>query len=116
MKYFPTLFLIFLCVSCHFQNCDSLPAHYSSYNQAMNIVRHTHFRIHETCNTSTSSWIRGAEYYSCDGQTGYFLFKTDKKWYIHSGVPISVWKGFEDASSRGSYYDHHIRYRYRFNL
>ncbi|MCL6524958.1 MAG: KTSC domain-containing protein [Thermoflavifilum sp.] len=116
MKYLPVLFFVILCISCDSKNCDSLPAHYSSYTQAVNIIRHTHFKIHDTCHTSSSSWIRAAEYYSCDGQTGYFLFKTDKQWYIHAAVPISVWQEFKDAQSRGSSYDHYIKGRYRFNL
>lgn len=95
-------------------SCDSLPPHYDSYGQALKSIRHASFHLHESCNTSSSSWIRGAEYYSCDGRTGFFLLKTDKQWYIHRDVPVTVWNGFKSASSRGSYYDNNIKGRYYF--
>lgn len=94
-------------------DCNSLPPHYNSYEQALKEITHADFKLHQTCNTSSSSWIRAAEYYSCDGQTGFFLFKTDKRWYIHDEVPISVWNGFKAANSRGSYYNHNIKKKYR---
>lgn len=115
MKYLIIVLFSFLSITCHSQSCDSLPAHYSSYRQAVKTVRHTHFKLHETCNTSSSSWIRTAEYYSCDGQTGYFLIKTDKHWYIHAGMPVEVWEGFKNADSRGLYYNYHIKHKYQFH-
>jgi hypothetical protein len=115
MKYLLLLLLTFSFSSCHSQSCDSLPSHYVSYQQALTTIRHASFKIHQTCNTSSSSWIRAAEYYSCDGQTGFFVFKTDKQWYIHAGVPLSVWEGFKKADSRGRYYNQNIKYKYHFN-
>ncbi len=114
MKYIIILMLSFLAASCHSYDCNALPAHYSTYEQAIKKIRGTHFKIRESCNTSSSSWIRAAEYYSCDGETGFFLMETDRQWYIHSNMPISVWEEFKKASSRGSYYDYHIKNRYTF--
>ncbi|MFI5193160.1 MAG: KTSC domain-containing protein [Chitinophagales bacterium] len=39
-----------------------------------------------------------------------------KKGNIHARVPIGIWKEFKSADSFGSYYDHHIRKRFRFNF
>lgn len=94
-------------------NCSDLPAHYLSYEQALKLISSAHYKFSDKCSTPQSSWIREAEYYSCDKQTGFFLFKTDKQWYIHEGVPIAIWKGFKAANSHGSYYDHYIRKKYQ---
>ncbi|MBK7560886.1 MAG: KTSC domain-containing protein [Chitinophagaceae bacterium] len=31
-------------------------------------------------------------------------------------MPVDLWKGFKNASSKGSYYDHNIKGRYRLPL
>jgi hypothetical protein len=115
MKYVLSIFII-LSLSCSGQDCNTLPLHYSSYDNAVEIIKETHFKIEESVNTSKSSWIRSASYYSCDGETGYFIFSTDEKTYIHAGVPVELWNEFKEAESFGSFYDHYIRGRYRFNL
>lgn len=108
-------FTIFL-TSCGGVNCDKLPKTYSSYREAIKTIQAAHFNIQETINTSSRSWITEASYYSCDGKVGFFIFKTHGREYIYSGVPISVWEGFKNARSYGSYYDHRIKYRYHFRL
>jgi hypothetical protein len=98
------------------QDCKTIPAHFDSYGDAISFVKTASFKFTDDVNTSKSSWIRSASYYSCDGKTGYFIFSTDKQEYIHAGVPIEIWRGFKNADSFGSYYDHNIRKKYRFNL
>jgi hypothetical protein len=113
-------FVIFLfqafAISSLAQNCASIPAHFNSYEQATSWVKDATFKFKESVNTSKSSWIRSASYYSCDGKVGYFIYSTDKQEYIHAGVPIEIWNGFKNADSFGSYYDHYIRKKYRFYL
>jgi len=96
-------------------DCNSL-GNFKTYDEAISKVKSTDFKISESVATDKSSWIRGASYYSCDGQTGYLIIETDNRSYIHSGVPVSVWKEFKDAESFGSHYDHNIKGRYRLNL
>ena len=108
-------FLIFL-TSCGGINCTQLPKIYSSYKEAIKTIKSAHFNVHETLNTSKSSWIKEASYYSCDGKVGFFIFKTSKREYIYSGVPVTVWEGFKKAHSFGSYYDHYIKHRFYFRL
>ena len=60
------------------QSCKDLPASFSSYSQAIQKVKAATFQIMETTNTSGSSWITSAKYYSCDGETGYFIYTTIK--------------------------------------
>ena len=102
--------LLIILNACHSQNCNKLPQRFISYEQALSLVQRSTFNIYETANTSNSSWITSAKYYSCDGATGFFIYSTNKGYhYIHSGVPVSIWKAFKYASSKGSYYDRNIK-------
>ena len=73
------------------QNCNSVPKHFSSYESAIAYIKKAEFKFKDEVNTSKSSWIRSASFYSCDGKTGYFIFGTDTKEYIHVGMPIDIW-------------------------
>ena len=110
------LLLLFLAASCTSQTCQSLPKTFSNYTEALSAVKSSKFKVFEELNTSSSSWIRGASYYSCDGVTGYFILKTDEKEYIHSGVPIGVWRRFKNAESFGSAYNKNFKGRYTLEL
>ncbi len=113
-----TIFAIFqiIALSSLGQSCKNIPAHFNSYDEAVAFVKSATFQFKDDVNTSKSSWIRSASYYSCDGKTGYFIYSTDKQEYIHAGVPIEIWRGFKTADSFGSYYDHYIRKKYRFYI
>jgi len=106
-----------IALSCNSQDCNKLPVNFSSYSQAISLVKRSAFKINESANTSNSSWITSAKYYSCDGVKGYFIYTTIKnREYIHKGVPVNVWEDFKNASSKGSYYDYNIKNRYRLQL
>lgn len=93
-------------------SCRDLPTQYQSYEEAKSSISQASFQIEDAVNTTKSSWIRGASYYSCDGQSGYFLLVTDKKDYLFQGMPLEVWEGFKVADSFGEYYNAYIRDRY----
>jgi hypothetical protein len=108
--------LLFLLYSCSGHDCNQLPHRYSSYEEAINIIKKAHFKIEESVNTSKSSWIRGASYYSCDGRSGFFFLKTDKKEYLYSNMPLEIWLEFKKAESFGGYYNQNIKHNYIFQL
>ena len=113
--------LVILCLfinSCtsSAQNCTDLPEQFSTYTSAKKLVKSSSFRFDEYINTITSSWIRGATFYSCDSKTGFLIIKTDKKEYIHQGVPIDLWNGFKKSESYGSYYNRYIKGKYQLKL
>lgn len=101
---------------CFGQDCNKIPSTFSSYEKAKTFVKTSVFKIKETIDTSKSSWIRGAAFYSCDGQKGFLIIKTDKKDYIHQNVPIEIWREFKSATSFGSYYSNYIRGNYKLIL
>ena len=48
-----------------------------------------------------------------DGHTLAVQFHTSDTVYIHHGVPYSVFEGLMRASSKGAYYNRHIRGKYK---
>ncbi|MGN6265440.1 MAG: KTSC domain-containing protein [Ginsengibacter sp.] len=115
----PKIFLAllsFISLSCHSQNCQNLPTKFISYNRAADFIEHSSYKINENVNTSKSSWITNVHYYSCDGITGFLIIWVQARIYIHSKVPVDVWRQFKIASSFGSFYDHYIKGKYQFHL
>jgi hypothetical protein len=116
-KFLFNLFLIFLFSNRLLQeNCDKLNDGFATYQDAIYKVRSSKFKIRELASTPSSSWIKRIEYYSCDGKNGYLIIVTNGKEYIHSFVPLIVWKNFKSAKSVGSFYNANIKGRYRLNL
>lgn len=108
---------IFLTGCAQSQSCASLPSSFISYSQAIEKIKSSTFRIRESTDVSASSWITSADYYSCEGKTGFFIYTTDRgNQYIHQEVPIAIWEGFKNASSKGSFYNENIKGRYRLKL
>ena len=113
MKYF---FILFILISCTSSDCSTLPSSFKSYAESLNIVEYTSFNFTNYVDTSKSSWVRGANYYSCDNRTGFLIINTDSHNYIHQSVPLAVWKGFTKANSFGSFYNQNIKGRYQLQL
>lgn len=112
-------FLVVLCASVSLlcttrSSCDNLPLQFSSYEEAVLKIETANFKIRDELNTSKSSWIREAAFYSCDGYSGFLIFRTDKKTYLHSNIPYSVWQNFKNAKSFGKYYNDVIKNKYTF--
>ncbi|MCG2760595.1 MAG: KTSC domain-containing protein [Candidatus Delongbacteria bacterium] len=118
MRKFYILFILVFSFSCskdkqNISNCSQITTPYKSYEEANNTVESVDFKYKDEVNTAKSSWIRGAQYYSCDGSTGYLVYQTDKKEYIHQQVPIEVWKEFKNAESFGRFYIKNLKHKYR---
>lgn len=117
-------FILFLCLisssffsSCSQKNnCDQLPTQFSTYEEAVTKIKSSQFKIKEETNTSKSSWIKAASFYSCNGNSGYFILQTDKNEYLFSDMPYSVWREFKNAESFGKFYNEKIKHKYIFQL
>jgi hypothetical protein len=96
--------------------CNQLPTTFSSYEEAMDAIEGASFSIEESVNTSKSSFINDADYYSCNGSDGYLVIQLKDQDYIYEGIPVSIWREFIDAESFGSFYVANIKGRYRFHL
>jgi hypothetical protein len=94
-------------------DCSKIPRMFSSFNEANRIVRQAKWIFKDKIDSFSSSWIRSAEYYSCNNQHGYLIMCTDDKCYIFDNLEKSVWNGFKKASSKGKYYHAYIRNKYQ---
>jgi ABC-type glycerol-3-phosphate transport system substrate-binding protein len=113
------IFYLLSCISitaCGQTDCNKLQANFSSYSEAVSKIKSTKFTLTDNVITLSSSWVRGASYYSCDKKIGYFIIKTVKRNYIYKDLPISIWYNFKNANSFGSYYNRNIKNRYQLYL
>lgn len=113
--------LLVLCIGVSFisfaqRNCNDLPKKFKNYGNALQQVRNTKFVYSDKMNTSKSSFITGASYYSCDGKSGYMIVRLNNKDYIHQGLPKHIWLSFKRAESLGRFYSSNIRYKYQMKL
>ena len=97
-------------------NCDSLPKSFATFDEAVDKIRKTNFLVKEEANTASSSWIRGASFFSCNKQTGYFILITDKQDFFYGSLPYFIWTNFKNAKSLGTYYNLYIKDRYELSL
>ena len=115
---FPLLFLPLFFISCSGQNCEALPGSYNSYEEATNQIRQSQFTFEEELKSidNESSWITGAEFYSCDGSTGYLIIEMQGKHYLFNNFPKSEWQEFKGSESKSKFYHEFIRGKYNFEL
>ena len=111
----PSLLILLLFAGCKGTPCSEIPPNFSTYADAITAIESSSFQISESVNTSKSSFINDADFYSCNGQDGYLILQFKDQDYIFQGVPVEVWEGFKDAASFGTYYDDHIRGRYQYH-
>jgi hypothetical protein len=113
-----TFFLVsvFALISCSQSHCEKLPVIFNNYTDAKQKITGAKFSYKESINTSKSSWIRKASYFSCNDSVGYLLIRTDSQDYIHEDVPLQVWKSFKTAGPYGSFYNYNIKGRYQLSI
>jgi hypothetical protein len=97
-------------------SCEKLPNQFSTYQEAIKKIKSSRFKINEKFDTSKSSWISSASFYSCDGNTGYFILIAKGREYIHSEVPYIVWEKFKTVPSLGIFYTSNIKNKYTLPL
>ena len=108
------LLLTAICItSCNAQNCNTLPKTYTSYADAVSKIINTTFSITDSVNTSSSSWITDANFYSCNDVKGFLVLETTKTNYIFKNVPIRLWNNFKEAKSFGEFYSKNIRGKFK---
>jgi len=110
------IFTLIIFISCQSNDCEQLPSSFQPYEEGVSKVIDSSFRLEDQLDTSRSSWIRGAQYFSCDSHIGFLVINTDSSIYIHQGVPISIWEGFKDARSFGSYYNRNLKGRFKLRI
>lgn len=94
------------------QICNDLPASFNSYQEANTLIKSTNFTIEDSVDTSKSSFINEASYYSCDKQYGFLIIKIRSTEYIFKDVPINIWEEFKNADSFGKFFNYNLKGNY----
>ena len=97
-------------------SCKDIPYSFNSYDEAYSLIFNAKYKFVDHVNTSRSSWIRSADYLSCDKETGFFIISTDSRTYIHQDMPIDLWYAFKSSDSFGSFYSYYIKNGYRLRV
>jgi hypothetical protein len=113
LRYLPFIIVTLNLVSCNSQTCNELPTQFTSYQKALSEVKSTNFTINDIVDTSRSSLIKSASFYSCDSNVGFLLVKIKNTEYIYQNVPISVWESFKKADSFGRFYNRNVKGSYQ---
>jgi hypothetical protein len=93
--------------------CPIQNNYYRTYQQAVTEVRNGDYEYSDSKNMTSSSWVKSAEFYSCDAVSGCLIITTKaNRDYIHFGVPTDAWKSFKSATSYGSHYNRNLKGRY----
>ena len=108
------MFSILSCTADAQESCEQLEEKYVDADGMVDLLDQTSFSFSEQFDTSQSSWIKAASYYSCDGAKGYFVLRTYKKVYLYKDVPKDLWNRFKQADSLGSFYNIQIKGRYEY--
>jgi len=89
---------------------------FDSYEEAVAWVRSNDNFTKDSVDTSKSTWIRAAEYYTDGSGYGFLILNMNGKEYIWEDVPIDIWTGFKKADSFGKYYHRYIKGNYYMEL
>lgn len=106
--------LCFLACGSSSNYCDNPQINFSSVYEAESVILDSDFTFQESIRPS-SSWVTKAVYKSCDKNSGYLIYSTDKRnTYLHTNVPIELWYGLKKSSSKGRYINANLKGRYGF--
>jgi hypothetical protein len=93
--------------------CPIQNSFYPTYEKAVSEIRNGVYDYSDSKKMASSSWVKSAEFYSCDAVSGCLIMTTKaNRDYIHFGVPTDVWKSFKSATSYGSHYNRNLKGRY----
>ena len=110
----PFLALIFIgaILNAKEDNCSQINGGWKTEKAAIETIEDTNFKIQDSI-LPNESWMKVAQYYSCDDEFGYLIVKSQKKTYVHQDVPKAIWMMLKNARSIGGYYNFYIKDKYK---
>ena len=110
MKYLRFALLIVIITSCNVDKQETPEFH--SYDQAIEWYENQSLDTIYPDSTAISM----ASYHQRDGVLLIYYVSKPGKGYIFGHVPLNVWEEFKVSSSKGSYYNEHIKGRYSYRM
>ena len=112
--YYSIILLFFTSsVNAQLKHCEELPAKFENYNKAIYLIENTKFTFVDAVNTSTSTEIKAAEFFSCNEENGYLFIKLNNKTLVYNKIPIDIWFDLKNSNSFGKYYNENIKEQYK---
>ena len=104
---------IILVASCKNHKCDSLPEYFSSEEDGLSKIKSTKFKMMDSIDNPSGSWLMAAHYYSCDGKIGYLVYRLKGiSENYNPEVPIGIWNEFKSSSNKETFYNERISQKY----
>ncbi|ELR73061.1 hypothetical protein C900_00141 [Fulvivirga imtechensis AK7] len=94
-------------------NCHELPVSFNSTEKAIETLKSTTFRLQESIKISRYRSPRAAQFYSCDGLTGFLMVEeTEDILMVYRAVPQDAWSQFSNSTDPIGYYENNIKGKY----
>jgi hypothetical protein len=83
-----------------------------AFNNYWDKIEKINWRYRNSFSSPYSSFLKGGWYrYDNDG-SNFLLLQMNENFYLFKNVPFRLWKGLNNATSKGQYYNYYIRGRY----
>ena len=92
--------------------CDSLQIKGKTLEESLKLITTATFRSDQQFKLSRPTGLHQADYYSCDGKTGFLVVTIDDRSEICDAVPKSIWDAFWTTSDLESFYQEEVREKY----
>jgi hypothetical protein len=92
----------------HNTNCDSIHSPGTDFNDGYDQLKSATWRFKQSIKLNRYEGIRRAEYYSCDGQTGFLIVLSEKNDCLYEIVPIAIWNDFLKTPDPEKYFNEKI--------
>lgn len=102
-----------LYLNAQINGCLHTKTNWDSAKDAIVAIENTSFRTSEAITDIHDSWLKSANYYSCNSDFGFLIVRGEKKTFVHQNVPVDVWLSLKSANSKGGYYNFYVKNKYK---
>jgi hypothetical protein len=107
------LFLALMQLSfTHISECEELIKMLETEKDQHRTLQSFEFNFRESFETPAVRGIQKADYYSCNGKSGYLLVNRHNRALLFKDFPIDQWFEFKFANSPENFYSSMIKYNY----
>ncbi len=78
-------------------NCDSIMISGIDTVRVITLINNSAFRFEQSFRLTRKNGLQKASYYSCDGLTGFLVFKYKNKDYYRDGINIHDWENLKKS-------------------
>lgn len=111
------LLIILICagiiLNAQIDNCAHTNTNWKSEKEAIETIETGSFANIDMLQDGVESWLKSAQFYSCNDDFGFLIVKSKKKSFVHQNVPSKIWASLKEANSKGGYYNFYIKNKYK---